>query len=80
MVLIEILIPDKCKKLYISATVNTAVRAIKERICKVVCPGEREAVNVYRFLEPERLLEISDELTLKEAGLVNGSRLLFVTE
>lgn len=80
LLLVEVLVPDNGRRLFVSVEENTHIEAILRRICKVVEPRGISAMNEYGFMNVDVMRAISIDMTVKEAGLVNGSRLLLVRE
>ena len=78
MVLIEIVIPDYDRRLFMSVDESTNIRKLRKRICEVVGPRALSHEEDYLLIEIEGMNLWPDDVTVSEAGLVNGSRLLLL--
>lgn len=80
MILIEILIPQLGKRLYVRAKRNNYVSDIRGAVSEVVSTLLGENCNrSWKIIDADYLHNVADECSVMEAGLVNGSRLMFVS-
>ena len=80
MLLIEILMPEMGRKMYVSAEADTSLEVIKDRLLSVVLPKGDRMQECYSLINIDEMCTYSHKLSLKEAGIVNGSRLLFMRQ
>ena len=80
MILVEVLLPDQGRKLYVSVKPRTQIGAIGRRICKVIDPIGEEREKDYKMVNLDDMCVPDSNMTVAEAGLFNGSRLLFVKD
>jgi len=78
MMLLEIVLPDMGKRMFVSVNSKTLLKEIGGRLCSVIDPKGESALEEYRFVNIDEMRIPDYQMTVNEAGLVNGSRMIFI--
>lgn len=78
MFLLEILLPDLGKRLFVSVDPRTKMESVIKQICKVIDPIGEKSFTDYSLIDVDEMLVTRFEASVLEAGLINGSRLLCI--